>query len=51
MLSKHTREGEQLAAEMEIVVVCTEFVVVNSVFTCLFLSLLNENGYFSWLVA
>lgn len=38
------QEGEQLAAEMEIVVVCTEIEVVISVFECVFLSLLNVNG-------
>lgn len=38
------QEGEQLAAEMEIVVVCTDIVVGISVFACVFLSLLNVDG-------
>lgn len=35
------QKREQLVAEMEIVVVCTESLVVNSIFAFVFLSLLN----------
>lgn len=45
-------EGEQFAAEMEIVVVCTEIVVVRSRYIqlCVFFSLLNENHQCSPLI-